>query len=288
MKKISVLMMAVAFLAAFLGINFITNSGDAQAETVSFPILEKDGCEEADYYCFSNEKQEWWFKRNDEHLPSGCDDAVDIERYGGYYVIENDRDKVVYFTFDCGYENGLTASLLDTLKKYSVPACFFVTQTYIRDNKDIVKRMKREGHQVGNHTVTHPSLTEKSYSEIVHELTATADYMKEATGYLMDPFFRPPCGSYSERVLAMAQDLGYKTIFWSMAYLDYDVNKQPGRDYVISHFEKYHHNGAIILMHNVSKSNSEALETVICNLKKEGYRFGSLNELWENKGDNNR
>jgi peptidoglycan-N-acetylmuramic acid deacetylase len=190
-----------------------------------------------------------------------------------------ETEKVIYLTLDCGYDNGLTAGMLDVLKEYDVPACFFVTQTYIRDNIELVKRMKEEGHQVGNHTITHPVLTNKSYSEIVQELSGCYDYMKEATGYDMDPYFRPPCGEYSERVLAIAKDLGYKTIFWSMAFYDYDVNKQPGADYVIEHFEKYKHNGAIILLHNVSTSNAEALETVIKNLQADGYRFASLNEL---------
>jgi peptidoglycan-N-acetylmuramic acid deacetylase len=191
----------------------------------------------------------------------------------------SETEKVIYLTIDCGYDNGLTAGMLDVMKKYDVPACFFVTQTYIRDNVELVKRMKEEGHQVGNHTITHPVLTNKSYSEILQELSGCYDYMKEATGYDMDPYFRPPCGEYSERVLAIAKDLGYKTIFWSMAFYDYDVNKQPGADYVIEHFNKYAHNGAIILLHNVSTSNAEALETVIKNLQAQGYRFASLNEL---------
>lgn len=233
------------------------------------------------YYGFNNEKFSWWIKRDNNHGPSGCDDAIELSDYGAYYLDKNasEEDKVIYLTFDCGYENGYTEQILDILAKEEVPACFFVTKTYIRDNIDITKRMKEEGHQVGNHTITHPSLPTKSYEEIIQEINGCADYMKEATGYDMDPYFRPPCGEYSERTLAITHDLGFKTIFWSMAYLDYDVNKQPGADYVINHFNKYHHNGAIVLMHNVSSSNAEALKAVIQNLKQEGYRFASLNEL---------
>ena len=233
------------------------------------------------YYDYSNEKLAWWFKRNDDHRPSGCDDTLDISLYGGYYLdtYVSEDDKVIYLTFDCGYENGFTDQILDVLAAEDVPACFFVTQTFIRDNVDIVKRMKAENHQVGNHTITHPSLPKKSYEEIIDEICGCADYMREVTGYDMDPYLRPPCGEYSERTLAITHDLGFKTIFWSMAYLDYDVNKQPGVDYVVNHFNRYHHNGAIILMHNVSSSNAGALETVIRNLKAEGYRFASLNEL---------
>ncbi|MGN0436668.1 MAG: polysaccharide deacetylase family protein [Wujia sp.] len=243
------------------------------------------------YYSYSNEKLEWWFKRDTEHGPSGCDDTIDISDYGAYYLDKNaisngegsaavdEESKVLYLTFDCGYENGYTNQILDVLKQQEVPACFFVTQTFIRDNPELVIRMKEEGHQVGNHTITHPSLPSKSYEEIIEEITGCADYMKEKTGYSMDPYLRPPRGEYSERTLAITSDLGYKTIFWSMAYLDYDVNNQPGANYVIEHFNKYHHSGAIILMHNVSSSNAAALETVISNMKEQGYRFASLNEL---------
>lgn len=142
--------------------------------------------------------------------------------------------------------------------------------------------MKEEGHQVGNHTVTHPSMPGISVEKQKEELQTCADYMKEATGYRMDPYFRPPSGEYSERVLQLAKDMGYKTIFWSMAYLDYDVNNQPGKDYVIEHFDKYYHNGAIPLMHNVSESNAQALDTVLSNLTELGYRFVSLDEMFEN------
>lgn len=245
---------------------------------LQFPI-ESNVSDKDTYYDYSNEKQAWWFKRDDNHGPSGCDDVIDISEYGGYYLDSSCDEKVIYLTFDCGYENSYTDEILDVLKAEDVPACFFVTKTYIRDNQELTIRMKEEGHQVGNHTITHPSMPEKSYEEIIQEISGCADYMKEVTGYQMDPYLRPPMGEYSERTLKLTQDLGYKTIFWSMAYVDFDVNNQPGKDYVINHFKKYHHNGAIILMHNVSSSNAEALETVIKNLKAEGYRFASLNEL---------
>ena len=231
------------------------------------------------YYEYQNDKLAWWFVRDKNHGKSGCDDTIKLDEYDGYYVDLDTEEKVIYLTFDCGYENGYTEHILDVLKKTDVPACFFVTKTYIRDNKELTTRMKEEGHQVGNHTITHPSLPTKSFEEIVEEITKTADYMKEVTGFDMDPYLRPPRGEYSCRTLAITRDLGYKTIFWSIAYVDFDVNKQPGADYVIEHFNKFHHSGAIVLMHNVSSSNAEALETVINNLKNEGYRFASLNEL---------
>lgn len=246
----------------------------------TFPIVSKI-LDKDSYYDYSNSKLAWYMVRKDNHEPTGCDDTIDIYQYGGYHVDKNAKaeDKVLYLTFDCGYENNYTSQILDVLKEQDVPACFFVTQTYIRDNIDLTKRMKEEGHQVGNHTITHPSMPERSYEEIIEEINGCAKYMAENTGYAMDPYLRPPMGEYSQRTLKITQDLGYKTIFWSMAYMDYDVNNQPGVDYVTAHFEKYHHNGAIILMHNVSESNADALKTVIVNMKVKGYRFASLNEL---------
>jgi peptidoglycan-N-acetylmuramic acid deacetylase len=188
-------------------------------------------------------------------------------------------EKNMYLTFDCGYENGYTEQMLDILKAHGAKACFFVTMTYIRDNPEIVKRMKEEGHLVGNHTVHHPSMPEISGEEQREEILECASFMKETTGYDMDMYFRPPSGEYSEQVLQVAKDLGYKTIFWSMAYLDYDVNNQPGADYVVEHFNKYSHPGAIPLIHNVSSSNAEALDQVLTNLSQEGYVFKSLDDM---------
>lgn len=234
--------------------------------------------ENTDYDSIDNTLYAWWFKRNDNHESSGCQEDFDITEYQAYYLVPV-NDKKIYLTFDCGYENGYTADILDTLKEEQVPAAFFVTQTFIRDNVELTKRMKEEGHLVCNHTVTHPSMPGKSIEEQKQELLTCEQYMKEATGYEMDLFFRPPRGEYSKRTLQMAKDLGYTTIFWSMAYLDYDVNNQPTASHVVEHFTKYYHPGAIPLLHNVSKANHDALGQVIQNLKKEGYCFGSLTDL---------
>jgi peptidoglycan-N-acetylmuramic acid deacetylase len=233
-----------------------------------------------DLATLSNKKQAWWLKRMADHEQSQAQEEIDLDSYDAYYVDKaNKKNKVIYLTFDCGYENGYTGQILDTLKKHKATAMFFVTQTYIRDNVDLVKRMKKEGHLVGNHTVRHQSMPELSERDIKEELIACADYCKEATGYEMDRFVRPPMGEYSERTLQICKNLGYKTIFWSMAYMDYDVKKQPGAEYVIQHFKQYYHNGAIPLMHNVSSSNAEALDRVLTNLEKEGFFFGNLDNI---------
>ena len=235
-----------------------------------------------DYSAVPTKKYAWYIVRDKNHGMSGCDNSFPLEQYDAYYVdriCAEKGEKVMYLTFDCGYENGYTDQMLDVLKKHDAKGCFFVTMTYIRDNPDIVKRMKEEGHQVGNHTVHHPCMPEKSVEEQKSELKECSDFMRNETGYEMDMYFRPPSGEYSEQVLQLAKDMGYKTIFWSMAYLDYDVNNQPGTDYVIDHFAKYYHPGAIPLIHNVSSSNAQALDTVLTNLEKEGYEFRSLNEM---------
>lgn len=237
--------------------------------------------EDTDYDAISNKLYAWWFKRNDSHEKSGCQEDFDITMYDAHYTVPV-SDKRIYITFDCGYENGFTPDMLDVLKEENVTAAFFVTQTFIRDNVELAKRMKEEGHLVCNHTVTHPSMPSKSIEEQKNELLTCENYMKEATGYDMDLFFRPPRGEYSERTLQMAKDLGYTTIFWSMAYLDYDVNNQPSASYVVEHFNKYYHPGAIPLIHNVSQANHDALRDVITLLKNEGYSFGSLYELKNN------
>ncbi|MDE7367586.1 MAG: polysaccharide deacetylase family protein [Lachnospiraceae bacterium] len=240
-------------------------------EVVDRPVNEYDQ--------ISNQVEAWWIRRNDQHLPSGCQENFDISQYHGYYVNHDAQDNVIYLTFDCGYENGYTAEILDTLKEQNVRAVFFVTQTYIRDNPELVIRMKEEGHFVGNHTITHPSLPGLSIEKQKEEILGCAAYMKEATGYDMDPYIRPPKGEYSERTLQLCEDLGYCTIFWSMAYLDYEVDNQPTPDYVLQHFDKYCHPGAMPLLHNVSSANTKALPQLIINLREAGYRFGTIDEF---------
>lgn len=237
------------------------------------------------YEQYSNEKFSWWFRRNENHKPSGSGESFSIEEYSAYYLdrTATDEDKVFYVTFDCGYENGFTPSILDTLKEKNVKAMFFVTKDFIVSNPEYVKRMKEEGHLVGNHTVRHLSSPTLTPEELAAELYEVAIAMEEKTGYSIDPFFRTPMGEYSERVLKVVQDMGYTSVFWSIAYYDYDVNNQPGKDYVVDHFDTYHHNGCIALIHNISESNTQALGDVLDLLREAGYRFGMLTELGTEK-----
>jgi len=232
---------------------------------------------------YDNTEYSWWFRRKENHEPSGSSEEFPLISYSAYYLDETatEEDKVMYLTFDCGYENGFTPSILDTLKEKNVKATFFVAQHFVESHPEYVARMKEEGHMVGNHTVRHLSSPELTPEELVVELETVAATMERLTGYRMDPYFRPPMGRYSERALKVAQDMGYTSLFWSIAYYDYDRNDQPGKEYVVDHFDTYHHNGSIILMHNISESNAEALGDVIDLIRDAGYRFGEVSELLE-------
>lgn len=237
-----------------------------------------------DYSSYSNTKKEWYVVRNKDHkAPKGADSAKDLKKYHAYYYDAQAKEKVIYFAFDCGYENGYTAKILDALKRYDAKAVFFVTEHYVKANPDLCKRMKKEGHLVGSHTMSHPSMPSLSTTGIKKELTGLERLFKEKTGYTLDKYLRPPMGEYSSRVLKVAQDLGYTSVFWSIVYYDYDPDHQLGTQYVIDHFKTYCHKGAITLTHNISKSNADALGTVLKNLKKDGYRFARIDELGQPK-----
>lgn len=257
-----------------------TPTGPVQVQT---PGMLPGGIEikNENYEQYDNEEFSWWFRRNENHQPSGSGEAFPIEEYSAYYLdrTATEEDKVFYVTFDCGYENGFTPSILDTLAEKNVKAMFFVTKDFIVKNPEYVIRMKEEGHLVGNHTVRHLNSPALSPEELAAELYEVAATMEELTGYTMDPFFRTPMGDYSVRVLKAVEDMGYTSVFWSIAYYDYDVNNQPGKDYVVDHFRTYHHNGCIALIHNISESNTQALGDVLDLLREAGYRFGTLTEL---------
>ena len=253
----------------------------AGIETYEMEMTMKTQGTQAGYEELSNEKYAWWFKRNESHLQPEAQKEIDIGQYNAFYTAPNQEDKVVYLTFDCGYENGYTETMLDALKKHNAKAVFFITAHYAKDAADIVKRMKEEGHYVGNHTAWHPDLTQKSVRDIKLEIKECEEAMYEHTGYAMDPLFRPPKGEYSERVLKIVQDMGYKTLFWSLAYMDYDVNDQPGKQYVVDHYKKYIHPGAIPLIHNVSESNAQALDQVLTDLEAAGYTYGDAMQIGE-------
>ncbi len=212
-----------------------------------------------------------------ENRPQG---AVDFnERYSKFNAVAmaktekvKNNKKTIYLTFDQGYENGYTSKILDILKKKNVKATFFILQDYAERNPELVKRMIKEGHTVGNHSVSHPSMPKISIEEAKQEIMGLHNYVKEKFGYEMNEF-RPPRGEFSERILQLVNDCGYKTVMWSFAYEDWDIDNQPDETKALEKVTNAKHNGAIYLLHSVSKTNTKILGRVIDNLKKDGYSF---------------
>ncbi len=249
---------------------------DPEPEEPNPPAQEPEKPEAPDPGSLSNKKMGWSFTRNSEHQVPGIPAAARvITNYGGMYVGDTSR-KVVYLTFDNGYENGYTAPILDALASNQVVASFFVTESYINKNPELVKRMVAEGHAVCNHTSTHPSLPDVSDARIESEIRKTEEAFRKVTGTQMAPYLRPPAGEFSERTVALTQQLGYSSVFWSIAFKDWDVNDQPGADYSYNHVMTNVHPGAIILLHAVSSSNAGALDRILKDLKAEGYEFSPL------------
>lgn len=214
--------------------------------------------------------------------PDGNATADFLKQYDAYYI-GNTEEKKVYLTFDAGYENGYMSQILDALKKNDVKATFFVVSTFMKTNPELVKRMVDEGHIVGNHTMTHPNMSKMSTMEdFKSEIEPIEEMYKEITGEEMKKFYRPPQGVYSELNLQMAKELGYKTIFWSLAYVDWYQDKQPSKDEAFNKLIPRLHNGAIILLHSTSKTNAEILDELIQKIKAEGYEFSTLDKLTEN------
>ena len=200
-----------------------------------------------------------------------------LSKYNAFYI-DPKRTKSLYLTFDEGYENGYTEKILDILSKTGTPAAFFVTGPYLKKETILVQRMIDEGHIVGNHTVNHPNLAKCSLSKAEQEITELENLYEDLYGKKMT-YLRPPEGEYSEQLLALANDMGYKTIFWSFAYKDWDINNQKGAEHAYNSTIPYLHNGAIILLHAVSADNADALESIINTAKELGYTFKSLDEL---------
>ncbi len=195
-------------------------------------------------------------------------------KYNALFVGED--NKKVYMTFDEGYENGYTAPILDTLNKKGVKAVFFVTYDYVKRNPELVKRMIDEGHCVGNHTWSHPSMPSKSAEEMKNEIMRLHDLVKEGFGYEMS-LFRFPRGEYSERALAVVKNCGYKSVFWSFAYVDWKTDAQPSVAESLKKAVNGAHNGAIYLLHAVSSTNNAILSELIDNVEAQGYTWSDLN-----------
>lgn len=267
-KKIKIAGTALLFAAMF----FVGRSAASfQTEGVLLPAMGNHMLEEA---------ENWGLGFGAEGTkPTGNATAEELKKYNAYYVGDKE-DKVIYLTFDCGYENGNTEPILEALKKHNAKATFFVVGHFLETAPEIAKRMTEEGHAVGNHTYHHPDMSTISDLESFRkEVEDVENLYKEITGKDMIKYYRPPQGKYSTENLKMAKELGYSTFFWSLAYVDWNVDSQPTREQAFDKLLTRIHPGAIVLLHSTSKTNGEILDELLTKWEEMGYRFAPLSEL---------
>ncbi len=232
----------------------------------------------------SNSEKRWYFKPNDSHtqppLPS---EFSFIEEYGGFYIDhehnDDSADKVIYLTFDVGYENGNVAKILDILKAHNAKGTFFVLENVIKNETELVNRMFDEGHTVANHTMTHRNMSAADRSVFESELYGLEKLCLDLTGKKMAKIYRPPEGCFSENNMKILHEMGYSTVFWSCAYADWDNNKQPSHDKALHKLTSRLHNGEILLLHPTSATNAAIMDEFLTHLENNSYRFGSVAEL---------
>lgn len=263
----------------FLGAMFLL--GRAAAETLS-EISEAASQSIAD---ISMESENWGLGFGREgQKPTGNATVAELAEYNAYFMAEGD-EKVIYLTFDCGYENGNTEPILDALKAHNAPATFFVVGHFLESAPELVTRMVEEGHTVGNHTYHHPDMSQISeQAAFQKEMDDVAEKYKELTGQDMTMYYRPPQGKYSQSNLQMAKDLGYSTFFWSLAYVDWNQDDQPSHKEAFDKLTKRIHPGAIVLLHNTSKTNGEILDELLTKWEEMGYTFRPLSDFVESAG----
>lgn len=211
--------------------------------------------------------------------PTGMATVEELAKYNAYFLGDTTQKKL-YLTFDAGYENGNTEPILEALKKHNVKATFFVVGHYLETASDLVRRMVEEGHTVGNHTYHHYDMSKISdQASFESEIKSVEDKYKEITGQEMVKYYRPPQGKYSTQNLEMAKNLGYHTFFWSLAYVDWNQDAQPTHEEAFEKLMSRVHPGAVVLLHNTSSTNGEILDELLTKWEKEGYTFGTLDEL---------
>ena len=218
------------------------------------------------------------FPREGE-APNGNATREALSQYGAYYLGDTDK-KVLYLTFDCGYENGNTEKILDALKKHHAPGAFFVVGHMLESAPEIVRRMEAEGHIVGNHTFHHPDMSAiAEIEDFEEELAGVEALYREITGKELSHYYRPPQGKYSVTNLQQAQSLGYHTVFWSLAYVDWIQDKQPTAEEAYAKLLPRIHDGAIVLLHSTSKTNADILDDLLTKWEEMGFTFASLDDL---------
>ena len=223
----------------------------------------------------------WGLHFSQEGLaPQGPATSQILSKYDAAYL-GNTQEKVLYLTFDAGYENGCTAQILDALKAQNIKAAFFLVGNYIERNPDLVRRMVDEGHIVANHTMHHPDMSKiEDKAAFEKELKALEDLFKEVTGKELPKYYRPPQGTYSQKNLEHAKALGYKTVFWSLAYADWRNDAQPTDQQAFDKLLPRTHDGAVVLLHSTSQTNARILPELLTKWKNMGYRFATVDELF--------
>ena len=277
-QRFLILMLPVLFLTGMMAIQ-----GREAARTAAF--LEKEGkpgpmWQVSGSAAIPASADNWGLSfPNEGQSPVGNASVEDLAKYDAYFLGDTGK-KVIYLTFDCGYENGFTEQILDALKKHNAPAAFFVVGNMIETAPEIIKRMVDEGHIVGNHTYHHPDMSAISeQAAFQKELDSLAALYKETTGKDLPHFYRPPQGKYSEDNLKQAQALGYKTVFWSLAYVDWYTDNQPTPEQAYGKLLPRIHDGAIVLLHSTSRTNAEILDDLLTKWEDMGYTFASLEDL---------
>lgn len=260
-KKIGMLLLLVSLFFLGRAAGYVVN----HVETSSARILETEN---------------WGLGFGTEgEQPTGNTSKEDLKQYNAYFAGNTD-EKVIYLTFDCGYENGNTEAILDALKKHNAPATFFVVGNFLETAPEIAKRMVAEGHTVGNHTYHHPDMSAISdTASFAKEMDDNAALFKEITGQEMAMYYRPPQGKYSTENLKMAQDMGYYTFFWSLAYVDWYQDNQPTPEQAYEKLLKRIHPGAIVLLHSTSQTNAQIMDELLTKWEDMGYVFKPLSDL---------
>lgn len=274
MKKFVIFILL--FTSAYLigtGAAYLKNRSDAEVSGVVRPSPGTDAVP-------VSSDGNWGLKfQEDGRVPVGNATFEELAQYDAYYA-QNTKKKVLYLTFDAGYENGNTGKILDTLKKQQTPATFFVVGPYIESEPELVKRMVNEGHTVGNHTWNHPDMAKISSSEAFEkELKDVEEAFRKTTGQELSRYYRPPQGKYNENNLKMAQEFGYRTFFWSLAHVDWNQTAQPSREDAMDLLTRRIHPGAIVLLHSTSRTNADILDDLITAWKEMGYEILPLSEI---------
>ena len=234
------------------------------------------------FFCCALKCYNWYFKKNEEHKQPPLDSEFwMIDQYETYYLDRsaNDTDRVLYLTFDAGYENGNVEKVVDALNAQGVPGAFFVLSHLAKANAPLLQKMAQSGHTVCNHTANHKDMTKCGDAQA---FAAELDALRQdcaAIGVPVANYYRPPQGRFCEKNLAWAKELGYRTIFWSFAYCDWDNDKQPDPAAALKNILEHTHPGAVILLHPTSATNAEILPKLLEEWKAQGYRFGTLDEL---------